>query len=169
MVTADSNNEEVWKSIICFNQSISEGRSLFTVFNVSINSKFNIPFPGIWTFENPPPRGKIVFKCPTQFFLQNWPSVKPRPCRPFFSHSHAKVNYLPLASPYLKIEHLYSAGKIGHYRFWFPLIPHSQPSKVQMVVTGLPVGGVGGGRGRGGRRLFKRLRNYRRLQTWKLS
>ena len=87
---------------------------------------------------------------PDPVFLQNWPSIKPRPCRPFFSHSHAKVNYLPLASPYLKIEHLYSAGKTGHYRFWFPLIPHSQPSKVQMVVTGLPVGG-GGGKEKGGK------------------
>ena len=98
-----------------------------------------------------PPSGQNCVQMPDPIFLQNWPSVKPRPCRPFFSHSHAKVNYLPLASPYLKIEHLYSAGKTGHYRFWFPLIPHSQPSKVQMVVTGLPVGGGGGGRGRGRR------------------
>lgn len=96
-----------------------------------------------------PPSGQNCVQMPDPIFLQNWPSVKPRPCRPFFSHSHAKVNYLPLASPYLKIEHLYSAGKTGHYRFWFPLIPHSQPSKVQMVVTGLPVGGGGGGKGKG--------------------
>ena len=102
-----------------------------------------------------PPSGQNCVQMPDPIFLQNWPSVKPRPCRPFFSHSHAKVNYLPLASPYLKIEHLYSAGKTGHYRFWFPLIPHSQPSKVQMVFTGLPVGGGRGGKGKGGEAAFQ--------------
>ena len=42
------------------------------VFNASINSKFNIPFLGILTFENshpPTPPEKIVFKCPTYLFF----------------------------------------------------------------------------------------------------
>lgn len=75
------------------------------------------------------------------------PSLKARPCRPFFGHSHAKVNYLPLTPPYLKITLVF------RWKDWtLPvLIPHSQPSK---VVTGLPEGGGG---------IFKRLRNYRRL------
>lgn len=93
----------------------------------------------------PPPFGaKLCWNARPNFFCKRqnqrpwlpWhgPSLKARPCRPFFGHSHAKVNYLPLTPPYLKITLVF------RWKDWtLPvLIPHSQPSK---VVTGLPEGG----------------------------
>ena len=112
----------------------------------------------------PPPFGaKLCLNARPNFFCKRqnqrpWlprhgPSLKARPCRPFFGHSHAKVNYLPLTPPYLKITLVF------RWKDWtLPvLIPHSQPSK---VVTGLPEGGEGFSSG---------LETIDAWQTWKLS
>lgn len=130
----------------------------------SINSKLQYPLSAqasralesvyFGSFNIPPLRATIVFKCPTQgsdfkvrfFFLQGKNSdrdflpirqtLKPRPCRPFSEPFTREGELFTFKSLYFKVKHVFSAGQTWDVRSKFPASA-SQGSNARELLGGI--------------------------------